>query len=142
MPSLMEDVELEALRDRLNYFIQRRGHGAIGEVAERAGIGRDWLSKFRNGAVRIERKSALAIRAALDDLDELNVAREQPAAYNEAQELLGLLGDDFLAVGNRLKSRAESPIEKVRNLEEWTVKLHRELRKVLDKIGQPAQHAD
>jgi hypothetical protein len=69
----------ESTRRRLERFLARKGHGAVGRISEASGVSRQYLRRFRNGE-EVEKKVLLAIEAALDSL-ERPLAKEQAAAY-------------------------------------------------------------
>lgn len=80
----MSKDEAENVREDLERYIQRQGHGSIGRVAQAAGVTRQYLGLFRKGE-DVEKKVLMAIRAALYDLQgeriKLDSLREDESEY-------------------------------------------------------------
>lgn len=80
--ALMPEHKADEVREELNRFIDRRGQGAVKEVAEAVGVSRQHLGKFRKGA-DVEQPLRIAIRTVLDELQNRRsaVAEEVQATY-------------------------------------------------------------
>lgn len=79
----MEESEQDVVREDVRRFIQRKGHGAIGRLSDRAHISRQHLLEFRNGG-NVSFPMLESIRSALRDLWEEADGTTQPITTAES----------------------------------------------------------
>ena len=67
-------TDMERIRGRLNALLDRKGHGAVGDFAERVGVSRQYLARFRKGE-DVGWQTLQAIRRELESEDHAGTAQ-------------------------------------------------------------------
>lgn len=98
----------QEIREALEHFIQRRGHGAVKEVTERIGLSRHWLKVFRRGK-SIGRNYVDGLEAMLFSNENI-----KPSA-RQTPDPIGIVSDELRALADYLDSpefRIDDKVEK------------------------------
>lgn len=94
--SRMSGLSEKETREAVEKFVGRKGHGAIKDLADIAGITRTYLSRFKNGG-SVEKRTLLAIQAALGELEDPGGPSELSKRLRENLVLsTRMRGDGFL----------------------------------------------
>lgn len=77
-------TDMERIRGRLNALLDRKGHGAVGDFAERVGVSRQYLARFRKGE-DVGWQTLQAIRRELESEDH---AGNSPEPWETTEKVI------------------------------------------------------